>query len=518
MNKLSYNHLLSLGAISLLAGFNGCSPEGNQRNSELKRPNIIYILADDLGYADLGCYGQKKIETPNIDQLAAEGMRFTQHYTSAPVCAPARYMLLTGVNSGSAQVRGNDEWTERGDVRNYYAMIADSSLEGQWPMKAGTVTMGNVLQSIGYKTAIVGKWGLGAPHSEGAPNKQGFDFFYGYICQRMAHTFYPVHLWKNTQKDHLDNDTIPPHASFPEGADPYDIKSYAQFMLNEYSTVPMYEEINNFVNENEDNPFFLYWATPIPHVPLQAPQKWIDYYVKKFGDEEPYLGRVGRGGYYPQRYPMATYAAMISFMDEQVGMLVNLLKEKGLYENTLIMFSSDNGPIGPHGPHFESAAPFKCESGYGKGNLHEGGIRVPMIATWPKVIKPGTVSQHISAHYDVFPTVAEITGAEIQAEISGISFLPALKGNKQKEHEYMYWEFPESRGQMAVRMGDLKALRKNMHEGNTHWELFNLADDPQETTDISEKHPDVIARVEEIVAKEHVPSNNEKFKFKVLGD
>jgi arylsulfatase A-like enzyme len=518
MNRIVQKPLPAIIFLIIFVAFNSCSGIERKETANLSRPNIIYILADDLGYGELGCYGQKKIETPNIDKIASNGMVFTQHYTGAPVCAPARCILLTGLHSGKAQVRSNDPIGERGDVWDYRAMLDDPSLEGSRPLKAGTITIGTLLQSAGYKTAIVGKWGLGPPFSEGEPNKQGFDFFYGYNCQRQAHTYYPVHLWKNDERVYLNNDTIAPHGWLPEGADPYDMKNYEPYQLNDYSPDLMLEEIAGFVDENKNTPFFLYWATTIPHLPLQAPQKWVDHYVQKFGDEEPYVGREGRGGYFPCRYPRATYAGMISYLDEQVGQLVQQLKDLGLYENTLIMFSSDNGPTGPYTPWFESAAPFRTQSGHIKGSLNEGGIRVPMIATWPKVIKAGTSSDHISAAYDLMPTVADIIKAPAPKNISGLSFLPALKGQQQNQHEYLYWEFPSSTGQMAVRMGNLKAIRKNMDKGNLEWELYDLENDPIEARDISSEHPDMIAKVEEIVSREHTESLYEGFRFRVLGE
>jgi arylsulfatase A-like enzyme len=513
MNKIN----LSYAALGMAAIFAGCG-DGVSGGKLPARPNIIYILADDLGYGELGSYGQTKIETPNIDALANSGMRFTQHYTGSPVCAPARCILLTGQHSGRAQVRGNDEWRERGEVWDYRAMIADSSLEGQRPVKAGTVTIGTMLQSTGYKTAVIGKWGLGAPHTEGVPNKLGFDYFYGYNCQRQAHTLFPVHLWENGQKVHLGNDTVAPNTRLAPGADPYDLESYAPFKLNSYAPDLMFEAITRFVDNNKEQPFFLYWATPVPHAPLQAPQRWVDYYVNKFGDEEPYLGD---RSYFPHRYPRAAYAAMVSHLDEQVGMLVKQLKDLGLYENTLIIFTSDNGPTfngGTDSPWFNSAGNFRSEQGYGKGYLHEGGIRVPMIASWPGTIQAGSVTHHPSVFYDVMPTLAEVAGKEAPIETDGKSFLPALKGKIQEEHTYLYWEFPEYGGQMAVRIGNLKALRKDMHNGNLKWQLFDLESDPGETTDISVSHPEVIEMAEQIVAKEHIISENPRWRYKVLGE
>ncbi|SHN32962.1 arylsulfatase [Cyclobacterium lianum] len=492
-----------------------CSAE---KPAEQAPPNIIYILADDLGYGDLGCYGQEKIETPHIDALAASGMLFTQHYAGSPVCAPSRAVLLTGQHSGRAQVRGNDEWGDRGDVWDFMAMLADSTLEGQRPIREGTTTLGSLLQGAGYATAIVGKWGLGAPHTEGVPNKQGFDYFFGYNCQRQAHTLYPVHLWENDRRVYLNNDTVPPNTRLPEGADPYARASYSDYFLTDYAPGEMFERITAFVSDQKNNPFFLYWATPIPHVPLQVPTKWVDYYVDKFGDEEPYLGE---RSYFPARHPRATYAAMVSYLDEQVGQLVQQLKEQGVYDNTLIIFTSDNGPTfngGTDSPWFNSAGPFREERGFGKGYLYEGGIRVPMIASWPVVIDKGTTTDHVSAFYDVMPTLAEIAGVEAPFDSDGISFLPALKGEKQDKHEFLYWEFPSYGGQMAVRMGNWKALRLNMQEQPSEWQLFDLENDPMETNDLAAEHPEIIRKVAQIVAEAHVPAANPRWRFSALGE
>jgi arylsulfatase A-like enzyme len=513
MTEILKNSIMGIGTIPLIALFGSVSCSSGKTNLYQGKPNIIFILGDDLGYGDLGCYEQTRIETPNIDRLAASGIMFTQFYAGAPVSAPSRCVLLTGINSGKSQVRGNDPWPDRGAVQDYLAMEADSTLEGNRPIKAGTFTIGTMLQSAGYKTGIIGKWGLGAPGTEGLPNKQGFDFFYGYVCQRQAHTYYPLHLWKNELRVFLNNDTVAPHTPLAEGADPYDMKSYDPYRLNDYSPDLMFKEISQFVSDNKNNPFFLYWAPTIPHLPLQAPDRWINYYVKKFGDETPYNGRKKGEGYFPQRFPRATYAAMVSYLDEQVGLLTQQLKDLGLYEKTLIIFTSDNGPTGSGISWFKSAGPFRSEPGYVKGSLYEGGIHEPLIAAWPGFIKKGSLSTHISGFQDVMPTLAEITGAKIQGEIDGISFLPALKGKKQKAHNYLYWEFPESGGQMAIRMGNFKALRKDLDGGNLKWELFDLEKDPTEKTDISGMYPETIRRVNEIVAREHKTSPNKKWQY-----
>ena len=483
-----------------------------------KKPNIIYILADDLGYGDLGCYGQKLIETPNIDKLAANGMRFTQHYSGAPVCAPSRCVLLTGKHMGHSYIRGNDEWAERGKVWDYRAMLADSTLEGQRPLPENEITFPQLLKTAGYTTGIVGKWGLGAPNTNSTPLQKGFDFFYGYNCQRQAHTYYPVHLYKNNHRVYLQNDTVEPTTKLAPGADPYNLKSYEKFTLKEYSCDLMFKEMTEFVRGNRNRPFFMFWATTIPHVPIQAPQRWVDYYVKKFGDEKPYLGEKS---YFPHRYPHAGYAAMVSYLDEQVGSLVQQLKDLELYDNTLIMFTSDNGPTyngGSDSPWFNSGGPFKSEFGWGKGFTHEGGFRVPMIASWPGQIKKGSVSNHISAFWDVLPTICEMSGITVPANTDGISFLPELKGQKQKAHNYLYWEFPETGGQQAVRMDKWKAIRQNIRKGNLKLELYNLETDLQELTDVSAKYPEIVKKMEQIMIKEHVPAVQEIFKMKALGD
>lgn len=484
----------------------------------VNKPNIIYILADDLGYAELGCYGQEKIETPNIDRLAERGLRFTQHYSGSPVCAPSRCVLMTGKHSGHAFIRGNHEWRERGEVWNYAKAVENPNLEGQYPIPADTVTVAKLLKKAGYRTGIVGKWGLGGPLSHGIPNRQGFDFFFGYNCQRQAHTYYPRHLWKNQMKVWLRNELYAPGTKLPKDADPYDPQSYAHFTQPDFAPDLMFQEILQFVEDNKTGPFFLYWASPIPHVPIQAPQRWVDYYVKKFGTEEPYLGDKG---YCPCRYPHATYAAMVSYLDENVGLLVNELKQLGLYQNTLIMFSSDNGAGiggGSTSPWFDGAKPFITKRGRTKGTVYEGGIRVPMIAAWPGKIEAGTTTDHMSAFYDVLPTLCDIAKVATPDDTNGISFLPTLLGKKQTQHQYLYWEFPSYGGQQAVRMGPWKAMRQNMLKGNTTIQLFNLADDIQEQRDVAPQHPDIVKKMRHIMEREHVPAEIDRFKMKALGD
>ena len=519
LNKLKSLPLstpISIGITASLV-FSACSG-GISSEKENKKPNIIYILADDLGYNEVGCYGQSLIETPNIDALSSTGIKFTQHYSGSPVCAPSRCVLLTGKHTGHAYIRGNDEWGARGEVWSFVKMNEDPNLEGQRPIPEGTLTIGRLLQGVGYKTACIGKWGLGGPLTEGIPNNQGFDLFFGYNCQRQAHTYYPQHLWKNQEKLMLDNELVVPGENLEEGADIYDKASYNKFNLKNYSPALMIEEALSFIENNNSQPFFLYFCSPIPHVPLQAPDEFVNKYISKFGEEEPYTGK----SYFPNRNPHATYAAMVSYLDYQIGQLVNKLKELGIYENTLILFSSDNGPSYAGGAdplYFESAKPFKSEYGWGKGFTHEGGIRVPMIASWPGQVKSGTNSDHISAFWDVLPTLCEIAGAEIPADIDGISFTPTLFGKKdQKEHEYLYWEFPAYQGQQAVRMGDWKGIRKNIFKGNMDIELYNLKDDISEQMNLAEEYPEIVEKIREIMIEARIPPDLERFKIKELGD
>ncbi|RIJ50858.1 N-acetylgalactosamine-6-sulfatase [Maribellus luteus] len=509
--------VLAISCLVLL--LSACSNQDKKVENKANKPNIIYILADDLGYGDVGCNGQKLIETPNIDKLAAEGMRFTQHYAGAPVCAPSRCVLLTGQHTGHSQIRGNDEWKERGDVWNYLAQLADSTLEGQRPLEEGTETLASLMKKAGYSTGMIGKWGLGAPNTTSTPTQKGFDFFVGYNCQRQAHTFYPVHLYKNDKRLYLGNDTVAPNTKLDPEADPYNLASYSKYTLQHYAPDVMFSEMMGFMDEHKDDPFFFYWATTIPHAPLQAPQRWIDYYVKKFGDEEPYLGDKG---YFPQRYPHAAYAAMISYLDENIGKLVQKLKDMGVYDNTLIIFTSDNGPTyngGTDSPWFDSGGPFKSEYGWGKGFVHEGGFRVPMIASWPDKIKPGKVSDHISAFWDVMPTFCDIAGIASPSNADGMSFLPTLLGAEQPEHPYLYWEYPEYGGQQAVRIGNWKGIRKDIIKtGNLKLELYDLSNDIQELNDVASEHPDIIKQMEDIMQKEHKMAKSGRFRMKALGD
>ena len=462
------------------------------------KPNIIFILADDMGYAEAGCYGQKLIETPNIDALAARGVRFTDAYSGSPVSAPSRCSMLTGLNAGHAYIRDNDEWAERGEVWNYAKVSEDINLEGQRPIPENSVTIPKLLKAQGYATGCFGKWGLGSPISEGAPQRQGFDEFYGFNCQRQAHSYFPNHLWRNDQRVMLNNRIIAPGTKLPEGADPNDPRSYDIFFQKDYAAELFLTESMAFIERNASHPFFIFFSTTVPHKPIQAPQRLVERYVEKFGDEKPYTG----GSYYPCRYPAATYAAMVSYLDEQVGLFVDKLKELGIYDNTVIVFASDNGPS-YMADHFQSAAPFSSEGSRIKGTLYEGGIRVPLVVAWGDRLTPGRVSHLPVALYDLMPTFCQIAGSPTApAQTDGISLLPEIVGREgQLQHKYLYWEFASGGGQQAVRMGRWKGLRTGINRnGNMNIQLFDLENDPQESTDLAGAHPDIVARMSEVMA------------------
>lgn len=498
--------------LSLLVSFTAISQPGHAQ----KKPTIVYILADDLGYGDIGSQGQTKIETPNIDALAKNGMLFTQYY-AAPVCAPSRYSLMTGQHSGHAYIRGNDEWDERGPVWNFKAMEANPFLEGQRPIPDSTITLAKLAKKSGYTTALVGKWGLGGYADAGHPNNQGFDYFYGFLCQREDHTYYPGHLWENSFRVPLNNTVQDPNVKLAPGVDSLDVASYSQYQQTDYASDFLISAALRFIDKNKSVPFFLYYASPLPHVSLQAPQRWIDYYHKKFGDEKPFLG----GSYFPCRYPHATYAAMISTLDEEIGKIISKLKDLDLFNNTIIVFTSDNGTAsnaGVDGPWFNSGGPFKSEHGWGKGYVHEGGIREPFIIQWPGKIKPGSKSNLIAANWDFVPTFCQLTGIAAPKNIDGISYLPTLLGKEpqQKNHPYLYWEFPESGGQQAVRIDNWKGIRSNIQKGNLVVELFDLDNDIQELHNVAADHPDIVKKMEQVMKAEHRTPEVATFLMKAL--
>lgn len=463
-----------------------------------QKPNIIYIYADDMGYGELGSYGQEKIKTPHLDKIAKEGIKFTQHYTGAPVCAPARCMLMTGKNSGHSYIRGNYE----------LGGFEDENEGGQMPLPEGTFTIAKLMQQAGYITGAIGKWGLGMQTTTGDPNKQGFDYFYGYLDQKQAHNFYPTHLWENGKWDTLKNPYIQVHRPLAKDAPD---SAFDYYKGKEYSVTKMADKTLDFITKNKKKPFFLYLPYTGPHVSLQAPDEAVKEYIGKF-DEQPYRGEKG---YAAAFYPKSTYAAMITYMDEQVGRIMKLLKELGLDKNTIVMFSSDNGATfntgGANTEFFNSVGGLRGR----KQDLYEGGIREPFIARWPGKIPAGKVSNHISAQFDMMATLSELTGVKAW-DNDGISFLPTLLGNdkKQKNHEYLYFEFPEKGGQVAVRMGDWKGVKSNMKKNrNAPWEIYNLKTDEKEMTDLAIQHPELVMKFEEILKKEHQTSHIRDWEF-----
>jgi len=463
-----------------------------------QKPNIIYIYADDLGYGELGSYGQMKIKTPNLDRMAKEGMRFTQHYSSSAVCAPARCMLMTGKHGGSSYIRGNYE----------LGGFLDSEEKGQIPLKSEEFTVAELVKQKGYTTALVGKWGLGMNGTEGSPNAQGFDYYYGYLDQKQSHNYYPTHLWENEKWDTLNQPYINVHKILdPKTATDTD---FDYFKGKVYAPEKMTEKALKFIDNNKENPFFLYLPYTIPHASLQAPEEWIKQYIGLF-EEKPYYGQ---NGYASTKYPLSTYAAMISYLDAQVGIIMDRIKELGLDENTIIMFSSDNGTTfngGVDAAFFNSVDNLKGL----KMDLYEGGIREPFIARWPGKIRAGSTSDLISAQYDFFATIADLTNQKVK-NTDGISFLPELLGNKskQKKHEYLYFEYPEKGGQIAIRMGDWKGVKSNLKKNpNALWEIYNLGSDRNETVDVSNQNSKLVKRFEEILKKEHQTSAVKNWEF-----
>ncbi|MHC4415809.1 MAG: arylsulfatase [Planctomycetota bacterium] len=447
------------------------------RPGDARPPNIIFILADDLGWAELGCYGQQKIRTPNIDRIAREGIRFTQHYSGSPVCAPARCVLLTGRHTGHAFIRDNSEKGGWGPQEP----------EGQLELPARTVTLGHLLKEAGYTTAVIGKWGLGGPGSTGEPNRQGFDYWYGYLCQRVAHNHYPTHLWRNGEREELEGNV------------------WGNLVGRQYAPDLMADEALRFIERNQDRPFFLYLAFTIPHLAIQVPSDSLAEYRGSW-PETPYEG--GKG-YLPHPEPRAGYAGMVTRMDRDVGRILERLKRLGLDESTIVMFSSDNGATydigGADSPFFESGGPLRGR----KGSVWEGGIRVPLVARWPGRIAPGGVTDHVSAFWDILPTCLDLAEAHTPAGLDGISFAPALVGRgEQRRHEHLYWELPSRgySGQQAVRLGDFKGVRRRMHAGNLDVELFDLADDVSEERNIAEQHPKTVERIRRIMRSAHTPS------------
>jgi arylsulfatase A-like enzyme len=461
MNRRDFIKTTGLGAAAL--AIPGCISATQQIMGEAssKKPNIIFIMADDLGYGHLGCYGQKHIQTPNIDKMAEEGMLFTQHYAGSSVCAPSRCVLMTGLHSGHAYIRNNSEVQP----------------EGQLPIPAETVTVAEILKKAGYATGAFGKWGLGGPNSIGHPNKQGFDQFSGYLCQRHAHHFYPDYLWRNDTRVSLDE-----NRNGKRGTYSHDIIT---------------KEALGFIQANKKRPFFLYLPYTIPHVELAVPEDSVKPYRGKF---EEILIKDPRPGYISSNESFATFAGMISRMDDGVGQVMALLKRLNIDDNTIVFFTSDNGAQGglwqPLVKMFDGSGPLRAT----KGSPYEGGIRVPMVVRWPGKIKAGSVSRHISAFWDFLPTASQLAGVKPPENIDGISIVPTLLGAKQKKHDYLYWE---RRRTQAVRMGNWKGIR---HAPKRKLELYNLKADVGETTNIANQNQEIVAQIEEYMNTAHTPS------------
>lgn len=433
-----------------------------------RRPNLVLIVADDLGYGELGCYGQTKIRTPRIDQLAAEGARFTQFYAGAPVCAPSRCVLLTGVHSGHSAVRDNFEIKP----------------EGQMALPAEEVTLAERLRAIGYRTGAFGKWGLGAPGSEGAPNAQGFDEFFGYLCQREAHNFYPDHLWRNAARVELEG-----NSRGLSGA--------------QYSHDLIVDAALEFVREHADEPFFLYVPFTIPHLALQVPEDSLAEY-RGLWDDPPYDGLKG---YLPHPTPRAAYAAMVTRMDRDVGRIVDLLAQLELADDTLILFTSDNGPTydrlgGSDSEFFASAAGLRGL----KGSVYEGGLRVPLVARGCGVAQRGASVDDPAAFWDLVPTLCELASAPLEQPLDGVSLCGVLAGAARLGERELYWELPSyAGGQQALRRGDWKAVRRNTKKGGSAVELYDLASDRSESRDLARERPELAEELLRAMGDAHRP-------------
>lgn len=446
------------------------------------KPNVVFILADDLGWGDLSCYGQERFSTPNINALARNGMRFTQCYSGTTVSAPSRSCLVTGTHSGHTAIRGNMEIDP----------------EGQFPLPEGSSTIFHDMQNVGYVTGAFGKWGLGYIGTSGDPNQQGIDDFFGFNCQLLAHSYYPDHLWGNANRIELEDNVE---------EIPYGQGTYAPDLIHKKAI----EFLDNAVSEGK--PFFMFYPTTIPHAELIVPEDSIIQSFRGRYPEKPYNGidsgpSFRHGGYCSQAYPHAAFAAMITRLDNYVGDIVQHLKDLGVYENTIIIFSSDNGPHkegGADPDFFDSNGPWR---GY-KRDVYEGGIRVPMIVSWAGHVKPGTETDFMCSFWDLMPTFRELTGSGDTNGMDGISILPLLEGRKgQKEHDYLYFEFQEMDGRQAVREGPWKLVHMAIRSDNPRYELYNLDNDPGETTDVAAQNPDVLAHLQAIMVEAHVPNPN----------
>ncbi len=417
-----------------------------------RKPNIVFILADDLGYGDLGCFGQKLIQTPHVDRLASEGIRFTSAYSGSTVCAPSRCALMTGKHTGHGRIRGNTK--------------SDLLPED--------VTVAKLLKSAGYATGIFGKWGLGTAGHSGIPNRQGFDEWFGYLDQLHAHTYYPTHVWENEREHFLTGN--------------FGIKRH------DYTPDLFLERALGFLDRHKDHPFFLYYPSTIPHANNELTRESGN--GMEVPEDAPYSDK-------PWPQPDKNFAAMVTRLDRDVGTILAKLKTLGLENNTLVIFTSDNGPHkegGNHPDFFHSSGPLRGI----KRDLYEGGIRVPAMARWPAVIQPDQVSNQPWAFWDFLPTCAEVAGVKPPAAMDGISIVPALKGQPLTGREYFYWEFHEKGFTQAVRLGDWKGVRRATLANPI--ELYNLAGDLGETKDVAAQHPEIVQKIAAILRTAHIDS------------
>ncbi len=466
---------LAVLAFSLTAIAHAADPPAAQTPP----PNLIFVMADDLGYGDLGCYGQQVIQTPRLDRMAREGMRFTQFYAGCTVCAPSRSVLMTGQHMGHTYVRGNAG--------------RDVTIQSLRPQD---VTVAELLKQAGYRTGLCGKWGLGddSPGNTGLPNDQGFDFFYGYLNQVHAHNYYPEFLWKNKQKVPLRNEVVRSERAYGAFRGGHATKRV------DYSHDLVMDQALDFVRRNRKRPFFLYLALTIPHANNEGTRATGD--GQEVPDYGPYADRSWKN-------PDKGYAAMVTRMDRDMGRLLDLLAQLKIDHRTLVIFTSDNGPQregGQDPEFFDSNGPLRGM----KRDLYEGGIRVPLIAWWPGTVKPESVSDHIGYFGDLMATAAELSKSRTPQPNDSISFLPTLLGraSRQQEHRYLYWEFYERGGKQAVRAGKWKAVRMPMFHGKT--ELYDLSTDLGETRDLAKQHPEIVARLEAHMNEAHVDNPNWK--------
>lgn len=450
-----------------------------------KKPNIIFILADDLGYSELGCFGQTKIKTPHLDQMAKEGMRLTRHYSGSPVCAPSRCVLMTGKHPGHAYIRNNKEFKP----------------EGQVPIPSTEMTMAEGLKRQGYVCGAFGKWGLGNPGSEGDALNQGFDRFYGYNCQRHAHSYYPDYLWDNDQRIELNNKPpVPGHAKFPKDLDPSDKKNYEQYQGKDYASDRIINEVLKFIEGHHEQPFFVYYPTLIPHLALHVPDEELEPYLKLGWEDAPDAAR-----YTPHFTPRAAYAAMITRMDRYVGRILSLLKKLKIDDNTLVVFTSDNGPtyLGPMKDFFNSNAGLRGD----KGQSYEGGLRVPAIVRWPGKIAPGAESNALSGFEDWWPTLVGLAGAKTNHDfLDGIDLMPMLMGQTFEPRKFLYREFAGYSGQQACWQGEWKAIRQKLARGPQPLELYHLESDPYESKNLASQYPEKIKQFEALMSNQRIPS------------